>query len=165
MTPSTPQPKACRKGPAEDEGQRLVRAILKPPVRLRDVFLLHRMAGMTYSEIGLHLGMHPETVQALLAAALVRLTRAVPTSDPSLKIRRRSDAQLGESNPRERLPRRQDTPWTAMPPTKTAVRNHVGSYPIKPCQRSANLMPTRGAFTISGDEFGTETPLNIPETR
>jgi len=38
---------------------------------------------MTYIEIGLHLGMTPETVQASFAAALVRLMRAVPTSDPS----------------------------------------------------------------------------------
>ncbi len=83
MTPSTPQPKTRRKGPAEDDGQRLVRAILKLPARLRDVFLLHRMAGMTYIEIGLHLGMTPETVQASLAVALVRLTRTIPASDPS----------------------------------------------------------------------------------
>ena len=71
-----------RKGPTEDYGEVLVRAILKLPARLRDVFLLHRMAGMTYIEIGLHLGMTPETVQASLAAALVRLMRAVPTSAP-----------------------------------------------------------------------------------
>lgn len=85
MTPSMPQPKTRRKRPVEDDGQRLVRAILKLPVRLRDVFLLHRMAGMTYLEIGLHLGMTPKAVEASLAAALVRLTRAIPPSDPSLK--------------------------------------------------------------------------------
>jgi DNA-directed RNA polymerase specialized sigma24 family protein len=41
------------------------------------------MAGMSYSEIGLHLGMTPKAVETSLAAALVRLTRAVPTSDAS----------------------------------------------------------------------------------
>ncbi|TAJ53883.1 MAG: sigma-70 family RNA polymerase sigma factor [Brevundimonas sp.] len=83
MTPSKPPPRARRKVPAEDERQVLVRAILKLPTRLRDVFLLHRMAGMSYSEIGLHLGMTPKAVETSLAAALVRLMRAVPTSDPS----------------------------------------------------------------------------------
>ncbi len=85
MTLSTPQPKTCRKAPAEEDAQRLARAILKLPTRLRDVFLLHRMAGMSYSDIGLHLGMTPNTVEASLAAALVRLTRAVNASDSSLK--------------------------------------------------------------------------------
>jgi hypothetical protein len=85
MTPSTPQPKTRGKRPVEDDGQGLVRAILNLPTRLRDVFLLHRMVGMSYPEIGLHLGMTPEAVQASLAAALVRLTRAVRTSEPSSK--------------------------------------------------------------------------------
>ncbi|MFH1554976.1 MAG: sigma-70 region 4 domain-containing protein [Pseudomonadota bacterium] len=70
---------------AEDEGQVLVRRIMKLPTRLRDVFLLHRMAGMTYAEIGLHIGMTPKAVETSLAAALVRLTRAVPTSDSCLE--------------------------------------------------------------------------------
>lgn len=83
MIPSTPRPQAGREATAEDEGQVLVRAILKLAIRLRDVFLLHRMAGMSYSDIGLHLGMTPKAVETSLAAALVRLTRAVPTSDPS----------------------------------------------------------------------------------
>ena len=85
MTPSKPQPQTRRKATAKDERQGLVRAILKLPRDPRDVFLLHRMAGMTYSEIGLHLGMTPKAVETSLAAALVRLTRAVPTSDPSLE--------------------------------------------------------------------------------
>ena len=63
----------------------LVRAILKLPTRLRDVFLLNRMAGLTYSEIGLHLGIDPKAVETSLAAALVRLMRAVAASDPSSK--------------------------------------------------------------------------------
>lgn len=82
MTPSKPRPQTRRNAAAEDERQVLVRAILKLPNRLRDVFVLHRMAGMTYSEIGLHLGTTPKAVEISLAGALVRLTRAVPTSDP-----------------------------------------------------------------------------------
>ena len=120
ITPSTPQPKARRKGPAQHDGQRLVRAILELPARLRDGFLLHRMAGMTYPEIGLHLGMTPETVQASLADALVRLMQAVPTGTPSSKSGGRSDAHRGQSKPEERLPRRPDAPWTGMPPTKNS---------------------------------------------
>lgn len=83
MTSSKPRPRAGRKGPTEDHGKVLVRAILKLPSRLRDVFFVHRMAGMTYSEIGLHLGMTPKAVETSLAATLVRLTRAVPTSEPT----------------------------------------------------------------------------------
>lgn len=85
MTRSKPRPKTRRKGQAEDDGRVLVRAILKLPRRLRDVFLLHRMAGMTYSEIGLHLGIDPKAVETSLAAALIRLMRAVPASDPFSK--------------------------------------------------------------------------------
>ena len=83
MTPSKPRPKSRRKAVVEDDQPILVRAILKLPTRLRDVFLLHRMAGMSRSDIGLHLGMTPKAVETSLAAALVRLMRAVPTSDPS----------------------------------------------------------------------------------
>lgn len=85
MTPSHLRPKTRRRAAAEDERQVLIRAILNLPTRLRDVFLLNRMAGMTYSEIGLHLGMTPKAVETSLVAALVRLARAVPKSDPSLE--------------------------------------------------------------------------------
>lgn len=83
MTPSKPRPQTRRKAAAKDERQVLVRAILKLPTRLRDVFLLHRMAGMSYSDIGLHLGMTPKAVETSLAAALVRPMRAIPPSDPT----------------------------------------------------------------------------------
>lgn len=87
MIPSKPRPKTHRKRPTEHDGQVLVRAILKLPTGLRDVFLLNRMAGMTYTEIGLHLGMAPKAVETSLAAALVRLTQAVTASDASSKNR------------------------------------------------------------------------------
>lgn len=82
---SKPRPQTRRRAATKDERQVLVRAILKLPIRLREVFLLHRMAGMSYSDIGLHLGMTPKAVETSLAAALVRLTRAVAASDPSLE--------------------------------------------------------------------------------
>ena len=85
MTPSKLRPQTRRKAADEGERQVLVPAILNLPRDLRDVLLLHRMAGMSYCQIGLHLGMTPEAVQASLAAALVRLARAVHTSEPSSK--------------------------------------------------------------------------------
>lgn len=68
-----------------NEKRVLVKAILRLPVNLRDVFLLHRMAGLSYGEIGLRLGMDSEAVEAALADALVWLAirvaprRARPT--------------------------------------------------------------------------------------
>lgn len=51
--------------PAKADKQRaLVRAILRLPPDPRDVFLLHRMAGMSYEEIGHQLGMEREAVLA-----------------------------------------------------------------------------------------------------
>jgi len=45
------------------------------------VFVLHRFGGLTYDEIGLHLGMTPEAVQAALATALARLARTIRISE------------------------------------------------------------------------------------
>lgn len=56
-----------------DKKRALVRAILRLPPDPRDVFLLHRMAGMSYHEIGLHLNMVPEAVRTNLVEALVLL--------------------------------------------------------------------------------------------
>ena len=148
MKPSTPQPRTCRKAPAEDDAQRLVRAIPKLPARLRDVFLLHRMAGMTYIEIGLHLGMTSETVQALLAAALVRLTRALPVSDLSSENQTTRCVHRAQSTPKEGMPHR-----SAVDRDAACGRSGKKSRPIKPRQRSEVLTPTRGTFTISGGEL------------
>lgn len=81
MTISKPRPKHHAPRRAEDDGRALSRAILKLPVDLRDVFLLNRMVGLTYDEIGLRLGMDPEAVQAGLTAALVHLMQAVRASE------------------------------------------------------------------------------------
>lgn len=61
-----------------DDRRDLIKAILRLPMQLRDVFLLHRMAGMPYGEIGMRLGMEPEAVEAALAEALVRLAVSAP---------------------------------------------------------------------------------------
>lgn len=77
MKASKPRQKRRRARSSEDV---LAAAILRLPTNLRDVFVLHRFAGLTYGEIGLHLGVTPEAVQARFAAALVRLARAVRIS-------------------------------------------------------------------------------------
>lgn len=89
MILSKPRSKVRHKGPVEDDQQVLVRAILELPTRLRDVFVLHRMAGMTYTEIGLHLGMTPKAVETSLAAALVRLMQTIAAIDQSSKRQER----------------------------------------------------------------------------
>lgn len=79
-------------------------AILRLPTKLRDVFVLHRFGGMTYDEIGLHLGIPPEAVKALFAAAMVRLARAVRTSErdevPELSRLKKRNPAAGRSAPR-----------------------------------------------------------------
>jgi len=64
---------------ANEEGrerQVLVRAIRRLPRRCRDVFVLHRFAGMPLEQIAEHLGIEKRAVETRLAEALVRLTRA-----------------------------------------------------------------------------------------
>lgn len=57
-----------------NEKRVLVKAILQLPADRRDVFLLHRMAGLSYGEIGMRLGMDSQAVESALADALVWLT-------------------------------------------------------------------------------------------
>jgi RNA polymerase sigma factor (sigma-70 family) len=64
--------------PEEDwERQILIRAIQRLPRRYRDVFVLHRFAGMPLERIAEHLGIETRAVEASLAEALLRLSRAV----------------------------------------------------------------------------------------
>jgi hypothetical protein len=59
---------------------------------------------MTYDEIGLHLGIPPEAVKAAFAAAMVRLARAVRTSerDEALELTRpkKREPAAGRSAPK-----------------------------------------------------------------
>ncbi|WP_453977031.1 sigma-70 family RNA polymerase sigma factor [Brevundimonas sp. Marseille-Q4549] len=57
--------------------QVLVRAIHRLPRRCRDVFVLHRFAGLPLKQIAEHLGIEKRVVETRLAEALVRLSRAV----------------------------------------------------------------------------------------
>lgn len=67
-----------KRGP---DGKRiLVKAVLRLPTDLRDVLLLHRMAGLSCEQIGAHLGMETGVVQAHLAEALAQLIQAIPRS-------------------------------------------------------------------------------------
>lgn len=52
-------------------------AIRRLPRRYRDVFVLHRFAAMPVQQIAVHFGTDTKVVEAHLAEALVRLSRAV----------------------------------------------------------------------------------------
>ena len=72
MTPSPSQS-------AEEDRERraLVAAIRRLPRRCRDVFVLHRFAGMPLEQIAEHLGIEKRAAESRLAAALARLSRAI----------------------------------------------------------------------------------------
>jgi len=73
--------RVSRRSAAPDQKRALARAILQLPANLRDVFLLHRMAGLSFDEIGQQLGIERTVVQAYLAEALARIVRAAPPED------------------------------------------------------------------------------------
>lgn len=58
------------------ERQILIRAIQRLPRRYREVFVLHRFAEMPLERIAEHLVIETRAVEARLAEALVRLSRA-----------------------------------------------------------------------------------------
>lgn len=60
---------------ASNDQHPLVAEILALPADQRDVFMLNRVVGLTYSQISDHLGLSVEAVQASLAAALIQLVR------------------------------------------------------------------------------------------
>ena len=66
---------------AADQKRALAKAILQLPADLRDVFLLHRMTGLSYEEISQQLGIERTVVQAYLAEALARIVRAAPPTE------------------------------------------------------------------------------------
>ncbi|WP_436356346.1 RNA polymerase sigma factor [Brevundimonas sp. CEF1] len=70
-----------RRSAAADQKRALAKAILQLPADLRDVFLLHRMAGLSFDEIGQQLGIERAVVQAYLAEALARIVRAMPPNE------------------------------------------------------------------------------------
>ncbi len=72
---------SSRRGRQANEKRILLKAILRLPADLRDVFLLHRMAGLSYEQIGERLSVERDVVQARLAEALARIVRAVPSPE------------------------------------------------------------------------------------
>lgn len=64
-----------QKSDLSQELRYLKSAILGLPRPMRDVFLLNRMAGLSYPEIAEHLGLEVSAVQKLLADALAELVR------------------------------------------------------------------------------------------
>ena len=70
-----------RRWTAADQKRALAKAILQLPADLRDVFLLHRIAGLSYPEISDQLGIKRNVVQAYLAEALARIVLAAPAGD------------------------------------------------------------------------------------
>lgn len=70
-----------RRSAAADQQRALAKGILQLPADLRDVFLLHRMAGLSFNQIGQQLGVERTAVQAYLAEALARIVRAAPHDD------------------------------------------------------------------------------------
>ncbi|WP_409019291.1 RNA polymerase sigma factor [Brevundimonas vesicularis] len=66
-----------REAPADRERRVLVQAIRQLPRDCGDVFLLCRFAGLSLEQISEHLGIDQQAIEARLAEALVRLSRAV----------------------------------------------------------------------------------------
>lgn len=67
-----------------DEMRALRAAIIGLPEALRDVFLLHGVAGLSYPEIAIHLGLETPAVQKMLAGALVELLQATRLANTHL---------------------------------------------------------------------------------
>lgn len=76
LWPSVFRRHPCR--PTEERQRRaLARAIRRLPRDCRDVFVLHRFAELSLKQIAEHLDLDRQGVEARLAEALVRLSRAV----------------------------------------------------------------------------------------
>lgn len=71
-------PQCLKRSAAPDQKRALARTILELPADLRDVFLLHRMAGLSFEAISQQLGIERAVVQAYLAEGLARIVRAAP---------------------------------------------------------------------------------------
>jgi len=66
--------------PKTEKQQELVQAVLQLPTNLRDLFLLHRIAGRSYEQISEQLGVGRDAVESRLAEALVRIMRVAPSA-------------------------------------------------------------------------------------
>lgn len=72
--------------------RQLEQAVVAMPERTREVFLLHRLLGLGYPEIGERLGLSVGEVERHIAAAMLHLARALDESEGARGRR-------GEGNP------------------------------------------------------------------
>jgi RNA polymerase sigma factor (sigma-70 family) len=78
-----PAPDPERSLIARDRLRRALASIETMPERRREVFLLHRIEGLTYLQIARQLGISPKTVEYHLAAAMAQLSRDVDAAEDS----------------------------------------------------------------------------------
>ncbi len=78
-----PAPDAERALIASERLRRALACIDRMPPRRREVFLLHRIEGITYVQIARRLGISPKTVEDHLSAAMAQLSREMEQDDRS----------------------------------------------------------------------------------
>lgn len=76
-----PTPDAERALIASERLQRALACIEAMPPRRREVFLLHRIEGLTYVKIAKRLGISPKTVEDHMSAAMLQLSREMDQHD------------------------------------------------------------------------------------
>lgn len=76
--PARRKVRVSRKPDSAQETRALTSAVIGLPVAVRDVFLLHRMAGLSYAEIAHRLDLDIHLVENRLSEALIALGQAVP---------------------------------------------------------------------------------------
>ena len=79
--PAAPMKRKGVGGAKSNEHRLLIRAITELPTETRDVFVLHRMAGLAYDQIATVLGIDRERVQAQLASALVKISETLTAAE------------------------------------------------------------------------------------
>lgn len=80
-SPADPAPDAERSLIASERLQRALACIDAMPPRRREVFLLHRLEGLTYVKIAKRLGISPKTVEDHMSAAMLQLSRDMAQHD------------------------------------------------------------------------------------
>lgn len=79
--PAAPVKRLGASGAKSNEHRLLIRAITELPTETRDVFVLHRMAGLSYDQIAEVLGIDRERVQAQFTSALVQISETLRAAE------------------------------------------------------------------------------------